>query len=420
MYTPKLLDELDQPGCQPERFLVLRDAQVIVADYPLIFSDFPWLTRGRTEAAARAAADAWLLENAAVISEAQAAQSVTNTPIAVRDGASVDGVRPPRHGRSALVEARHHPELQVPPGLLSVKGLGVAPGVVPAVERARNGLLRLHCALYEFLMHRLVSAALRHAGSVHRVLPAYAVLDAGFDEVELGTGCWRPSGLLVRRANLRAASGFDLPSGGSRQHAAVTEVEFTLRSYGITSADQDRPWLVLQRADGQLRLKIADRPVEEPTQAELEALQARLGGGEPLLADGINVQTTANTELVQGGCELVDLQHYFAGIERFQRPVVGVVRDRAWGVGPALLPDHACFVQPQEALRVGPCWAARLPTPQEARALEIPADVPESGVVLGCLRAALSAREGDLGSVQALSALLDETIESWPAPAAGG
>ena len=134
METPKTLEDLDQPDAHREQFLRLRDARVVLVDYPLVFADFPWLAKGRSADDARRAAVRWLLDNAAVVSKSQALQTVTNTEIRVRNDGFVQGIRPPSHGRSAVLKALRSPHQPNDHDLLSVKGVGVSNSRVPARE----------------------------------------------------------------------------------------------------------------------------------------------------------------------------------------------------------------------------------------------------------------------------------------------
>src|SRR6478752_7765547 len=88
---PRRIGDLDDDGLRPDTALPLADARLVFADHALLQNDFPLL---RDDALAAggcrpdqcdAVREAWLIEHAALISVTQAAQDITNTPIATRD-----------------------------------------------------------------------------------------------------------------------------------------------------------------------------------------------------------------------------------------------------------------------------------------------------------------------------------------------
>ena len=109
--TPLLrrIEELDNPGCVPERAFRVATAHIVLADVPLILHDFPHLRslaptenhRRRDEAvelgyddATKRRVEQWLLANGALISETQLKSNSVNTPIRAI-GEAVPVHRPP-------------------------------------------------------------------------------------------------------------------------------------------------------------------------------------------------------------------------------------------------------------------------------------------------------------------------------------
>src|SRR5450631_121536 len=217
--TPRTVEALDEPKIRPEKMHRLARPRVIFADYRLIAQDFPWLA-GSTQTVPPTGTDsvspglqrmidAWLLENAAIVSAGQASQSIVNTAIPVMTD-MVDAYRPPRYGRAAVVPVRsgadvHGQFTESDVGLLDVKGVGIMPGRTPQPNNHANGLLDLDSLFVEVLKQWLLEAVLLHSKTAVSTLPIYAVLDAGFDvrEYVTGHGLLRPAGIMVRRAHLR-------------------------------------------------------------------------------------------------------------------------------------------------------------------------------------------------------------------------
>lgn len=406
---PRTLHDLQPRGAVFEDFLPLREAQVAIADYQRLFIDFPWLIQGRSQEDARQAADTWLLSNAAVISRSQAQQMAVNSTIRVASNRVLHGCRFPRQGRSAFVSAPRDGESGSV--LLNVKGVGVSELTKPARAPQRNGLIPLYCAIYEFLMHRLVAAAFKHAGAPHRVLPAYAVIDTGFDELELNADIGRPAGILVRAAHYRPISG-DLPRAGSVLQLAVTEAEFVLRQYGLTSSNTS-PWLTIQSNAGALELHRWGRLDASYPPDRLAHLHSQLGGGERLEFDGINLQYTDHFDWSSRGLELIDLHYEVRPV--FDLPVVTTVCDRELGWGGHIWTDHPNFIQPKPELLCDPTlWPKRRPTAAEVKVLTLANEMPMDGGILSCLDAALRLRkEGSLDPA-ILYSMVQRTVDRWP------
>jgi hypothetical protein len=404
---PQMLEDFQQLGAVSETMVPLSNARVVVADYRRLFADFPWLLSNKSETAARQAADAWLLANAAVVSPSQAVQAVANSPIRAELSRTVPGVRLPRQGRSVFVSARRDGGGSE---ILNVKGVGVSGSIEPARARQRNGLIPLYCALYEFLMHRLVAAAFAHAGAPHRVLPAYAVIDTGFDELELDADIGCAAGILVRAAHYRTVA-TDLPRSGSVMQRAAAEAEFVLRHYGLTS-NVTSPWLTIRTTPAGLQLYRWGQLVPDYPPDRLARLHKRIGGGQCLDFDGINLQYTDHFDWGLGGVELIDLHYAVRPV--FDLPVVATVCDREFGWGGYLWPDHPKFVQPVPGLLCDPAlWAKRVPTAVELKTLNLRDSKPMDGGILFCLDAAQKFRSADGIDPAALFGIVERTVAQW-------
>lgn len=403
MERPGSLDDLAAVGAHPEQLVRLANARVAAADYERLFADFPHLAMG-DEGTRKAAADEWLL-SAAGVSLVQAGQSEVNTPIGVRHGELLDAVRLPRQGRSAFVRmpAGHKQ------GVLSVKGVGVAPPSRPERKPQANGLIPLYCALYEFAMHRLVAAAFKHARAPHTVLPAYAVIDAGFDEFELNRDAGQAAGLLVRAAHYRPLS--DLPKYGSQMQRAVAEAEFVLRRFGISSSNTS-PWVTLERTDGEIVLTRTNRVDRTLTTERLATLHEGLGGGGVLAFDAINLQYTESFDRASGAIELIDM--HYAVKPSFDLPVVSTVCDRELGWGGVLDVEDPLFVQPEPALLAAmDVWVQRAPDTAECLALGVSGEVQDGGI-FACLEAVRAFRHGERAGAMHILDLVDQAAARWP------
>jgi hypothetical protein len=214
--------ELDDPGVRRERVSRVPGARVVLADYELLQHDFPELRDDALERAGlglhhgadRAAVrrrliDEWLLERAAVVSQAQARQSTVNTPISTTDKRRF-AWRPTAYGRALVVEAG------ADGGLLDLKGIGVAPRARPSDAMHSSGLCDLGEVLRDMLFQWAIDAIFEHAGVELGSVPTYAAIDLGFDR-RLHDGRLLPAGVQVRRAHRRPVDNADIPVEGRRR-----------------------------------------------------------------------------------------------------------------------------------------------------------------------------------------------------------
>ena len=314
-------------------------ARVVFADYPLLQRDFPHL---RGEAAATI--DDWLLRNAAVVSESQTKQSAVNTPIRTT-GDRVSAFRPPLYGRAVVVAADGSPA-----GLLDVKGSGVAPGLKPLNQTHANGLLALGEALANMAFREVMELIFRRARTGFTTVPEYAVIDLGFDVRDL-FGPATPACIQVRQAHRRPAGGVELPLAGSPEQQVKLEIELLLRRYGATSCSPATSF-VLDDASGNLEITYAEKPLPKHTDEQIAKFRemARYEGGR-LMLEGVNVQLTRESGVRPSHARVIDFGHYSVR-ERFEHPVVSLVRNRLMRWGGAIFPGDRFFTQPAPGIRL--------------------------------------------------------------------
>ncbi len=281
------LREFGEQALEAEMFCRLRDARVIFADYELIVHDFaPRFGQpgDPIDDEVRRAVDDFLVEHCGVVSLPQAAQTVTNTPIEIKQRRRL-GHRPPYYGRAAVMPTgdRHR--------FLDVKGIGVQPGEIPKNEAHCTGLLLATEAIHEFLFERLSAAAFHHAGGAYQVVPSYAILDLGFMTVPWRNRRRERAVALVRRAHTRPRNQWDDDTPPADAAVGVMrEVALLLRRYGITSTAGDYR---IEARDGALVLHARDEEfVFRGEDAARVAALTRYNGGL-LSIDAVNVQYTS-------------------------------------------------------------------------------------------------------------------------------
>lgn len=334
---PRTVFDLADPGIRPELALRVAGARVVFADYALLRHDFPQL-----EWASRPAIDEWLLRNAAVVSAPQAAQEVVNTKIAT-SGETVVAYRPPLYGRAVVTEAEGG-------GLLDVKGAGVTPGLVPQNKSHANGLLAHGEALANIAFREVMERIFRRANTGFSTVPEYAVIDLGFDVRHL-FGPATPACVQVRRAHRRPPGGVELPLAGSPEQQVKFEIELLLRHYGMTSCSPATSF-VLDDSSGKLVMEYAEKPMPPHSDEQMVSIRklTRYEGGR-LVIEGVNVQLTRESSVRPSRATVIDFGHYSVR-ERFEIPVVSLVRDRLLRWGGALRPGDASFPQPSPKLRL--------------------------------------------------------------------
>ena len=337
--------ELDAGGGEPDRLLRVETARLLYLDHGLLAHDLPSLSDTALLAVGEdptAFREAWLLDQAGLISLAQTAAPIANTPIRTM-GSARDGFRPPGYGRAAVVEAVAGAGGAAQSLLLDIKGIGCGPGRTPARAPHASGLCALRETLREALFEALIGALLCRAAPDLWTVPIYGVIDLGFD-LETHRGEQLEAGLLVRRAHRRTLDDASLPWCGSRDERLRLEIELLLRAYGITSANAVTRFHLEAHGDG-LRIGIRDEP-RGAAAPEIEAVaRAMLGAASAATCDGINIQLARIAPRPGCRAQLVDFGHYEIR-RRFERSLVNMVRDRPHQWGASLAAGDPHFVQP--------------------------------------------------------------------------
>ncbi len=358
------LRDFGEPSIWHEVVHALSNARVLWIDTQTLETDFPHLARAALDARLGSAADAnqhrarleaWLLRNAAVISDPQARQERTNSPIETT-GDLLIAHRLPRYGRAVVMSTRaslrklpHARYLEwhdEPDGLLDIKGVGVPPGARPEPKLHQTGLLPLSEAFTEVLRQRLIEAIFRHAEVDLKGVGIYGILDLGFRVKTPSEHI--PAAAIVRRAHLRAPGGVELPAHGSPEQRILLQVELLLRLYGVTSTNPTR----LEVREGEHGL-IALRGLE-PLHADvslLEQLVRDVGRPPPWEMAAVNVQLTRHAFEGPLRARLVDFGQYQFE-PRFELPLLSLVHDRFLQWGGAMWPTEPGWIQPDPQLAV--------------------------------------------------------------------
>lgn len=404
-FLPRRIADLDEPGLSTDRAFRIEGAQVVFADHDLLRRDFPFL-----EGLAPQALDEWLLRHGALMSAAQAGQSVVNTPIPVV-GEPLEVYRPPRYGRAFITPVPGADG--EPAGLLDLKGVGVRTGVTPRLSAHGNGLLILGEALEESMTQLLIEAVFRHSGEPFSTLPVYAVLDLGFDAICLGGN--HPAAALVRRAHRRNPGNVEVPLCGSPEQKLHLRIELLLRHYGVTSANPGSSYEFTEDEDGTVRCLFAGGRANNHNEEQLYGLWKKIGTAKFRRFEGINIQTVRG----EGGAEvqLLDFGQYKIR-DGFPDPLLSMVANRPFAWGGSIAPDHPLFVQPDPRLAVAAAdWGDTSLSDEEAVALGVvPGDTLSHKEVLG-LRLSRDFREGKKTGAEvraAIAALIEKTVARWP------
>jgi len=191
--------QINKRKAKKEKVQQIMDAKVIYANYPLLMHDFPQLSEAaflkrlpylnklstidrRTEI--QALIDRWILKHGAYVSTAQAAQTKVNSTIPVGT-LQTAAYRPTNYGRALVFSIEETNKiLGVDPtlgecltdkGLIDVKGVGVAPDVVPKIGIHDNGLIGLSDCFEALIMEQIIHRIFRQQGVLHQTLPFYAI-----------------------------------------------------------------------------------------------------------------------------------------------------------------------------------------------------------------------------------------------------
>ena len=365
----RTVTELDEPRIREESVVHVSSAKVLFAEYALLQNDFPELSAqsltrknpglsqlGGTamDEAIREIIDDWLLANAAFVSVAQTHPTPVNTDI-VTDGEPIIAHRPPLYGRATVVSNAVNRRASgtsrwswnTSPGLLDLKGAGVAPGCVPSTDEHSNGLEYAAVALGDFLIKRAIDEIFRRAAPTLWTVPIYAIIDLGFDIRNgfLGTSA---AGLHVRRAHRRAPTGTTVPRYGSGEDAVKVDTEMVLRNYGFTTTTGGHS-LRIEAYDGALTVRNGREALSGFTQYETAILRRLLADRERVRIDRINVQLSRVVDGSDEGGQMVDFGHVHAQ-SGFEYPVTNPVRDRPLCMGGILWPTDDAYIQPSTRL----------------------------------------------------------------------
>ena len=332
------LDQLWQPDWLPDQFRRLTSARVMLADYELLRADFP-----RLRSAYDVDIDAWLLSQAALISVEQAGQQVTNAPISVI-GEEQQGWRPPRYGRSAIIQTTDGP------GVLDIKGVGMRRGKKPKCRPYQTGLLEGYVALWEAQFQWMLDAIFERAAPALWTLPIYAILDTGVLTFPQHYKGLVPGAIIVRRAHQRPTNGEELPKPGSEEEFLKFEIEMLLRSYGITSTRGTQ--LEIRERNQQLQIVYNGYPIEYLDLAQMNEMLRRFGP-PPARYDCLNIQLVENRQQLGIRAELVDFGQ-FEYRQHFDLGLVSLVGGAWLYWGASVRPHEPFFVQPHETLRLPP------------------------------------------------------------------
>lgn len=358
---PVLADLADYDG-QPlssERMNAVRGASVVHFSYDLLRHDFPShiaaLTGGvdlSTHPEARARVESWLVSSVALVSRTQSVQVVANTPIPIT-AAEREVHRPPRYGRAAVMRGVALRGVQTE-AIFDVKGCGVPPDEEPVLPNS-NGLMTLEEALFELTMERLVHAALRHAGTGVLPVPAYAIIDLGFDVVWRDGRPDQRAALLVRRAQTRPEFQWGPVAPGPEAAARLLDIELSLRPYGLSGSSCGAVRFHLREASGTLLVSRDDRLFGFGTD-DLERIRRDTGfAGEELTVDGVNIQVATVPAARSAIDRVMDFGRYRL-CERFDSVLYSWQDNNYQNLrGVFLRPGEPRYVQPDPRVSMARC-----------------------------------------------------------------
>lgn len=201
-----------------ETVVEVKGAQVVLADYDLLRTDFPQL-----KPLSEAEIDSWLIHNTAYVSRAQAAQTVVNTKVRTGEGTR-RAFRPMNYKRALVYEVSDPAEYSETIGLIDVKGTG---SLEPKAGSHSNGLATLGESVRELLYENLVREVLADSSAEVGTVGSYAVIDLGFDVRHEDASTSR-AGLYLRQAHER--NKYDMKAGEDERYF----VEL-FRKYGLNA-----------------------------------------------------------------------------------------------------------------------------------------------------------------------------------------
>ena len=324
---PKSVNELDEPLGEWETARREISASLLWTNHNLLAQDFPDLRIEQSQE--------FVLSNAAVVSESltRPNQVVSFVPY----GDSVEVFRPPRYGRSLVIEfARPSQDdsLQLFRGIFDVKGVG--PKSEPILRNHATGILPLPLAIEELVNQRIVEGVMEALNYDVSGVPVYGIIDLGFEGWIPEIRRPLPCAALVRQGHRRPVGGIDLPAFNSNAHHAQLQLELVLRRFGISSVTPMTTFQIERGADGRVSSLYGGHPVdglgEDETELVLRKIGKSLSCGQRIVFGGINVQLTRHVDLNPIRCQLVDFGHYCEVDSRIDR-LLCMVADRPlnWG-----------------------------------------------------------------------------------------
>lgn len=343
----------------PKARVACANYHALVFDFPHIFGDAalkknPLLGCDRCARAGRLCRkmiNAWILDNAAFISEQQLLPNAVNSPIEVDLQTFRTAYRPREYGRAAIVPIDNSGSDEGAK-YLDLKGIGVALGREPTRLPHANGLEHLGNALADFFYGWLVDSIFAKNCPGYQVLPVYAVLDLGFDVLSNEYGP-APAGMHVRRAHTRPSP--QLPLSGSAHEKMTIHIELLLRHFGLTSATYGTALILSGEGEETAlkclghRLPIKNEADKQKAQFVINLLQ-ETGFTELAMS---NIQLTKDMDWETKSVQIYDFGHISAA-RKFETPFANKIRDAGLGVGRIIKPDDPLYVQPDRKLRVDP------------------------------------------------------------------
>ena len=330
-------------------------ATPILVDREAILRDFPWVSRMSRRYDSSDGVSRWISAAGGLLSTAHVPRSDVNEEVKA-SSVFAKGYRPPRYGRSAIVESRRFVGNDVDNdtrcrGLVDVKGCGVRSGVTPVRARRRNGLLLLPEAIQELLNYRVLQRVFSDSGTDVRCLPLYGLVSLRINGLSEDYNRPMPAVTLVRQAHIRPPGNDELPAMGSTEMWVKHDIEALLRRYGITSAPGSCALRILHR-DGVIAGYIGDDLVTHVPTSMWRTFLAKHALEPPLLIRLNNVQLTHGCSRNPLGGTLVDFGHYTC-VQRFDdHHLVTMVRDRPFNWGVFCRRDRPGWVAPDPDRRV--------------------------------------------------------------------
>lgn len=206
----------------------------------------------------------------------------------------------------------------------------------------------------------MVYAALDHCGSDVRPVPAYAIIDLGFDALQPPPDARERATLLLRRAQTRPCFQWGKADPGPRMAGLLLDIELALRRYGISASTCGA---VRFRIAGEQDSLTVSRDEKALTFAPERLAQIRRAVGyvdRPLIVDGVNVQIADSDPPCR---RILDFGRY-----RLRSAFDTILytwwkRDYESLEGEFVRPDQARYVQPDAARSIGaieaqPAWRA--------------------------------------------------------------